>query len=46
MLWEQARAASVALFHCISSKEAKHFIECIRTMAENLLDNVEYGFRE
>ncbi|MGH9743236.1 MAG: hypothetical protein ACRD51_12910 [Candidatus Acidiferrum sp.] len=30
----------------ISSNETKRFIECIRAMAENLLDNVEYGFRE
>jgi hypothetical protein len=28
----------------IRSHEAKRFIECIRAMAENLLDNVEYGF--
>jgi hypothetical protein len=30
----------------VSSKEVKRFIECIRTMAENFLDNVEYGFVE
>ena len=28
----------------IRSNEVKRFIECIRAMAENLLDNVEYGF--
>jgi hypothetical protein len=30
----------------VASKEIKRFIACIRTMAENLMDNVEYGFRE
>jgi hypothetical protein len=30
----------------VSSKEVKRFIECIRTMAENFLNNVEYGFVE
>jgi hypothetical protein len=28
----------------ISSKETKRFVEIIRTMADNTLDNVEYGF--
>lgn len=30
----------------IRSHEAKHFIESVRGMAANLLDNVEYGFRD
>ena len=30
----------------VASKEAKRFIECVRAMAANLLDNVEYGFGE
>jgi len=30
----------------VESKEAKRFIECVRGMAANLLDNVEYGFSE
>jgi hypothetical protein len=30
----------------IRSNETKRFIEIIRTMAENLMDNVEYGFVE
>ena len=30
----------------IRSNEVKRFISCNRAMAENLLDNVEYGFEE
>ncbi len=30
----------------IRSNEAKRFIEIVRTMAENLMDNVEHGFEE
>jgi hypothetical protein len=30
----------------IRSNEAKHFIERVRELATNLMDNVEYGFRE
>jgi hypothetical protein len=30
----------------IASSETKRFVEIIRTMAENLMDNVEYGFVE
>jgi hypothetical protein len=30
----------------VGSNEAKRFIECVRDMGANLLDNVEYGFSE
>lgn len=30
----------------IDSREAKRFIDCVRKLAANLLDNVEYGFPE
>jgi hypothetical protein len=30
----------------ISSKEAKRFIECVRTMGLNFMDNLEFGFKE
>ncbi len=30
----------------VSSKEAKRFIECVRAMGANLMDNVEFGFGE
>src|SRR5207248_9763335 len=30
----------------VSSKEARRFIECVRAIGTNLMDNVEFGFRE
>jgi hypothetical protein len=30
----------------VSSKEARRFIECVRAMGTNLMDNVEFGFME
>jgi hypothetical protein len=30
----------------IRSNEAKHYVETVRAMGANLIDNVEYGFRE
>jgi hypothetical protein len=30
----------------VGSKEVKRYIGCIQAMAENLMDNVEYGFKE
>jgi hypothetical protein len=30
----------------VSSKEVKRFIDCVRAMGTNLIDSVEFGFRE